>query len=129
MQALGELAGASHAPKNHKDLVSEQKYLYHMLNSYQPEGGINQMYIKWNIDSTGRKRKQQLCEVLFAHPKDLKQSMESAELVCRLVGVYQACEEGARKTKYTHKTFLDFVELSRAQLATNVNNRRGCVLL
>ena len=86
------------------------------------------MYIKWNIDSTGKKRKQQICEALFAHPKDLPESMESAELVCRLVGVYQACEEAlVSRTKLTHKAFKEEIERSSMQLA-NVNNR-SCVLL
>jgi hypothetical protein len=125
LQSLGDPSALQNS-KHHKDLLTEQRYLYQVLNSYHPEGGINQVYVKWNIDSTGRKRKQQICEALFAHPNNLKESLESAELVCKLVGVYKACEEAVCKTKFTHKAFLDEVERAQVQLA---NNKRGCVLL
>eukprot|EP00026_Physarum_polycephalum_P001980 Phypoly_transcript_01984.p1 GENE.Phypoly_transcript_01984~~Phypoly_transcript_01984.p1 ORF type:complete len:956 (+),score=127.35 Phypoly_transcript_01984:107-2974(+) len=129
-KALDSSAGASQAPtKQCKELLAaEQKYLYHMLNSFQPEGGINQVYVKWNVDSTGRKRKQHLCEVLFSHPNNLQESIECAELVCHLVGVYQVCANTVHKTKFTHKMFLDQVEHTRVQLMSNVN-KRSCVLL
>jgi len=128
MRILGDSAGTSQIPKNQTDLLAEQQYLYQMLNSFQPEGGINQMYIKWNIDSTGRTRKQQICEALFAHPGDLKESLESAELVCRIVGVYHTCMEVGHKVKLTHRGLIGEVERASVQLA-NVNNGRGCCVL
>jgi len=111
-----------------KQYREEQKALYDLLRDYAPEGGINQLYIKWGVDSTGKKRKQHFCDKLFAHPTNVEECKDSAELLCRVIGILPQCEELSRK-KMTRKEFNDFIAVNHQKMLATAHNKRSCVLL
>lgn len=111
--------------------MEEQKVIYELLRDYNPEGGINQLYITWGVDSTGKRRKHHFIEKLFVHPSNLQESKNSAEQVCKIAGIYGKCEEYATQSKkLSHKDFDLFVSDTQQKMAATAKSRRRmCVLL
>ncbi len=112
--------------KREKQYREEQKYMYNMLHDFAPEGGINQLFIKWGVDSTGKKRKQQFCERLFAHPSNFQESIDSAEIISKMTGVYSKCVENGKRM--TRKEFDEFVAAGHQKMVAS-SKRGGCCLL
>jgi hypothetical protein len=131
----------------------EQQFIYELLRGYNPEGGINQLYITWGVDSTGKKRKLHFCEKLFANPTSWQDSFTSAELLCKMATVFSLCEEVVgrsstnssspsasssssgggtrRKRPQTLKDFAVFAVECHQKMVTVANSfgGGGCVLL
>jgi len=143
---------SSPLPTQERAFREEQKVIYELLRGYNPPegGGINQLYITWGVDSTGKQRKLHFCEKLFANPTSWQDSRQSAELLCKMASLLPLlCAEVSPaaatplpstssasagesfKKPQTHKDFALFASDCHRKMVAVAKSRGGggCVLL
>jgi len=120
------------ANNNNNKVALESEYFHTLLGNYHPAGGINQVYVRWGVDATGKNRKRVLVQQMFAKGNSsddeyIKLCVDWADLVMSLVGARKACDERAHAKKFTMKDFDQFIEECEYDVRGKaVGNKKGC---
>ena len=110
----------------------ETKNFYKLLRNYHPEGGINQVYVKWGVDVSGKKRKQKLLSKMYTNNDEYDTCVEYADLLTNVGGIHKACEENANTSKkFKLKEFDEFMKTATQSVneKAKVSKGSGCTIL
>jgi len=97
------LATEEHETK--QQLLLERKGIYNKLRIYKPPMGVNELYIKWNVDPTGKKRKHQLLHKLLSNGTNYEQVLASSEVLLGILGIQRECETNGNSHAFGLKEF------------------------
>jgi len=112
-----------------KELTTEEKGLYNKLKAYKPEYGINELFIKWKVDPTGKKRKHRLLKKFFINGTVYEDAKASSDLILAILGMERACEESSITKPFGMKEFNVFVNTTKKSVAESANSSQKCTVL